>query len=152
MPHRRNYVIETVHSHYAHTLPAEHLDVARDIIQELYPQYLAAFDKMMGGTTAHMFNMFIMRRDLLADYCAWLFPILFELEQRTDDSAYDSFNLRYPGRISEMLLDVWLSEQLRQGVRVTELPVVSPEPVDWPAKISGFLNAKFCGKKYGKSF
>lgn len=152
VPHRRNYVIETVHSHYAHTLPAEHLDVARDIIQELYPQYLAAFDKMMSGTTAHMFNMFIMRRDLLADYCAWLFPILFELEQRTDDSAYDSFNLRYPGRISEMLLDVWLSEQLRQGVRVTELPVVSPEPVDYPAKISGFLNAKFCGKKYGKSF
>lgn len=152
VPNHRNYVIETVRSHYEHTLPAEHLDVTRDVIQERCPQYLAAFDKVMGGTKAHMFNMFIMRRDLLADYCDWLFPILFELEQRTDDSAYDAFNLRYPGRVSEMLLDVWLSEQLQQGVRMVELPVASPEPVDWPAKIMGFLNAKFRGKKYGKSF
>ena len=53
-----------------------------------------------------------MRRDLLADYCAWLFPILFELEQRTDDSAYDAFNLRYPGRVlkRDMPLETGVNE------------------------------------------
>jgi hypothetical protein len=33
-----------------------------------------------------------------------------------------------------------------------ELPVVSPEPVDWVKKGSSFLAAKFLGRKYEKSF
>lgn len=172
VPRHRNYVIETIYSHYAHTFPVEHLNAARAIIAERCPGYLTAFDRVMKGTKAHMFNMFVMRRDLLNEYCAWLFPILFELENRIDDSPYDAFNLRYSGRVSEMLLDVWLYGRELSGqavaskdfdedgaeakvdghVRVAELPVVSPEPVDWPAKIIGFLNAKFCGKKYSKSF
>nr|AIA84558.1 CAZy families GT2/GT8 protein [uncultured Bifidobacterium sp.] len=55
-----------------------------------------------------MFNMFIMSRAKVDEYCSWLFPLLEGLEERIDDSGYDAFAARYPGRVSERLMDVWL--------------------------------------------
>ena len=46
-------------------------------------------------------------------------------------------------------MDVWLRTS---GYRYVELPVVSPEPVNWVKKGTGFLGAKFLGHKYTKSF
>ncbi|MFT8636965.1 MAG: DUF4422 domain-containing protein [Pseudoclavibacter sp.] len=149
LPHKRNYFIETIYSHYAHTFPGAHLDTTRAIIAECTPDYLPAFNAVMAGKTAHMFNMFVMRRKKLGEYSSWLFSILEELEHRIDDSTYDAFNARYPGRISEMLLDVWLKTQ---GYAYAELPVVSPERVQWGKKATGFLLAKFGNRKYTKSF
>lgn len=149
LPHKRNYYIETIYSHYAHTFPGEQLDLTRSIIADRQPKYLDAFDSLMTGKRAHMFNMFIMSQKKLGEYCTWLFPILEELEKRIDDSGYDAFNVRYPGRISEMLLDVWLNAREYTYV---ELPIISPEPVHWGKKVGGFLMAKFRGKKYKESF
>lgn len=149
LPRKRNYYIETIQSHYAHTFPAEHLGITRKIIDEMNPEYRQAFDYVMSSKTAHMFNMFVMNREKLGEYCSWLFPILGELESRVDDSNYDSFNARYPGRVSEMLLDVWL---YTNGYSYAELPIVSPEPVNWVKKGGSFLLAKFAGKKYKNSF
>lgn len=82
-------------------------------------------------------------------YCSWLFPVLSELEGRVGFEGMDAFQARWPGRVSERLLDPWLETN---GLGYAELPVVSPEPVDWVAKGRGFLAAKFLGKKYEKSF
>ena len=57
-------------------------------------------DKVMKRTSGHMFNMWIMKRDVLNSYCTWLFDILFELEKRIDVSKYDSFHARFFGRVS----------------------------------------------------
>ena len=46
-------------------------------------------------------------------------------------------------------LIIWL---VTNGISYSELPVVSPEPVDWVKKGSSFLAAKFLGKKYERSF
>lgn len=146
---RRNYYIETVASHYEHTLEKRHLDVCREIIQEQCPEYLGAWDKTMHSRGAHMFNMFIMKEELFDSYCAWMFPILFELEKRIDPKQYDAFHARFIGRVSEMLLDPWITTH---GYSYVELPVVSPEPINWRKKITSFLMAKFFGKKYTKSF
>ena len=52
-----------------------------------------------------MFNMFVMKKELLDKYCDWMFKILFELEKRIDPKQYDAFHARYLGRISELLYD-----------------------------------------------
>lgn len=149
VPKMRNYYIETMYSHYMHTLPGEHLVETRHIIEEFQPDYLPMFDEVMRSREGHMFNMFIMRRDRFDEYCAWLFPILEELTKHVDPSQYDAFGARYPGRVSELLLDIWLKTK---GYSYTELPVISMEPVNWWKKGTGFLLAKFAGKKYSKSF
>ena len=146
---RRNYYIETVYDHYAHTFDATQFDTCREVLKERCPEYVSAWDRLMNSRGAHIFNMFVMRSDLLDAYCSWLFPILSDLEERIGFEGMDAFQSRWPGRVSERLLDPWLETN---GLDYAELPVVSPEPVDWVVKGKGFLAAKFLGKKYEKSF
>lgn len=149
LPKKRHYYIETVYSHYSHTFDGKQFDEARNVIGEMHPKYVAAFDQLMQSRSAHIFNMFIMTRERFDEYCAWMFPIIEELTRRIPPETYDAFGARYPGRVSERLLDVWINTS---GYAYVELPVVSPEPVDWWSKGTGFLKAKFIGKHYEKSF
>lgn len=146
---RRNYYIETVYNHYAHTFDSFHFDACRKVLEKRCPEYVPAWDSLMGSRGAHIFNMFVMRSDLFEAYCSWLFPILFELERIIGFEDMDVFQARWPGRVSERLLDPWLETN---GFNYVELPVVSPEPVDWIAKGKGFLGAKFLRRKYKGSF
>ena len=117
-----------------------------------------------------IFNMFVMPRALMNDYCAWLFDILFTLESRVsygpqdpnnlaktaeaeasiDISSYSDFHKRFYGRISELLLDVYL--ETNNITDYKELKVIDMDGVNWFKKGSAFLSAKFTGKKYEKSF
>ena len=149
LPKKRKYYIENLYNHYKHTMYVEPLDETRAIIAERYPEYLKEFDRLKKRTSAHMFNMFIMKREIVNDYCEWLFNILFELEKKIDISEYDSFHARFYGRISELLLDVYI---YTNKLKYKEVKVVDIEDINWKKKIKSFLMAKFFGKKYDKSF
>lgn len=136
LPKKRHYVIETTLSHYAHAHHVEDLQTMRQIIQERCPTYLAAFDAVMKKRSGHRFNMFIMKRAALNDYCDWLFPLLFELEKRIDVSDYDDYNKRVFGFIGERLLDVWL---MNRTYRYDELGVLEIERPNWLVKGGNFL-------------
>lgn len=149
LPKKRKYYIENLYNHYKHTMHIEPLDETRKIIEQQCPEYLNEFDKLHKRTSAHMFNMFIMKKEYLDKYCEWLFNILFELEKRINPKQYDSFHARYLGRISELLLDVWINTN---DLKYKEVKVIDIQPTNWLKKGSAFLKAKFFGKKYGKSF
>lgn len=149
LPAPRRYVIESLYSHYMHTCYIEPLDIAGEIIAEKYPTYSAAFEQLKTRTSAHMFNMFILRRDHLDAYCTWLFDILFELEKRVDASEYTPFHARFFGRVSELLFNVWLENN---PLDCAVVPVIYTAKVNWFVKGGAFLAAKFMGKKYEKSF
>ncbi len=149
LPKKRKYYIENIYDHYKHTLYVEPLDITRDIIKEKYPEYLNEFDKLHKRTSAHMFNMFIMKKDILNDYCNWLFDILFELEKRVDNAKYDAFHGRFYGRVSELLLDVWIN---KNNIKYEEVKVIDMQKVNWCQKGLSFLKAKFTGVKYQSSF
>ena len=146
---KRNYYIENLYDHYKHTMYVEPLDETRKILEEKCPEYLPEFDKLHTRTSAHMFNMAVMKKEILDEYCSWIFEVLFELEKRIDPAQYEAFHARYPGRISELMLDVWLSTNNKTFV---EANVMDMEPVNWLKKGFAFVIAKFTGKKYGKSF
>lgn len=149
LPTKRHYVIETIYSHYFHTLPIEQLETAHNVLIDMSPESVPAWDQVMQSRSAHLFNMMIMDREDFDAYCAWLFPILFELTSRLDPARYDDFNARYPGRISELLMDTWL---ITNNKKYGELPRTSPTMENWFRKGYGFLRAKFTGKKYTHSF
>ena len=149
LPTKRKYYIENIYDHYKKTMYIEPLDETRKILEEKYPEYVQEFDKIHNRTSAHLFNMFIMKKDKLDEYLNWLFDILFELEKRCDPSKYDSFHARYLGRVSERLLDVWINTK---GYKYKEVKFMSIQRVDWWKKGTSFLISKFTGKKYGKSF
>lgn len=149
LPRKRKYYIETLYSHYAHTHYAEHLDKTRDIIKEYYPNYLADFNKVMNQRSGYMFNMFIMKKELADEYCEWLFDILERLENVIDLREYDAFQARLFGRVSELLLNVWLNHK---NLAYKEIPFVYMEKINWADKITSFLKAKFEIRKFENSF
>ncbi len=149
LPKKRKYYIETMYSHYKHTMYVEPLDETRNIIAEKYPEYLKEFDNLKHRTSGHMFNMFIMKKELLNEYCNWLFDILFELEKRVDISKYNDFHKRFYGRVSELLLDVYFKTN---KINYKEVKFIYMEKIDYKKKVIGFIKAKFMGEKYGKSF
>ena len=149
LPKKRNYYIESIYSHYAHSHYANHLDETRQILKERCSEYVPAFDEVMRGKKAHMFNMAIMKKSKFDAYCEWMFPIVMELDQRIDSTAYDPFQARFPGRVSELLMDVWIKTN---GFSYREVPVIMMGKVQWGRKIFSFLRAKFFGKKYRKGF
>ncbi|ANK62544.1 exopolysaccharide biosynthesis protein [Loigolactobacillus backii] len=144
LPTRRKYYIETNYSHYIHAHHAEPLELTRQIIARDYPSYLADFDQAMKRTSAHMFNMFIMKKQPFNEYCTWLFDILTKLEKQLDITGYDSYETRVYGFVSERLLDVWLAQNLQY--KTTEVPFVFMEKQNWFKKGGNFLLRKFFGR------
>lgn len=140
VPDLRNHYIETNKSHYAHAHNIKDLEITRQVISEIYPKDIRAFDIVMNRTGAHMFNMMVMRSDYFDRYCEWLFAILFEVEKRTDVSQYDAYQKRLYGYISERLLDVWLESN---RMEYKEVNVAYLERQNWVKKGAKFLWRKF---------
>lgn len=161
VPQKRKYYIESLYSHYAHTHYKEHLDDTRCVIEKKYPEYLESYDKVVKHTYGYMFNMMICRKDLLEDYCTWLFDILFEIkdmyangnQKYADISAFQG---RFYGRISEIIFNVWLDYQVTSGKikksEIKELKYIHMERINWVKKGSAFLKAKLFQKRYEGSF
>lgn len=149
VPKKRHYYIETVYSHYSNTMRGEQLDKTREVLIDLAPDYVPAWDKVMRSRSAHIFNMMVMDRKHFDQYCAWLFPILFELQKRLDPANYDAFQARYLGRVSERLFNAWL---ITNHIEYGTLPTIYAEPVNWWKKGTGFLNAALRHKSYSASF
>ena len=160
IPKKRRYYIDTLYNHYKHTHYISQLDETRRIIEELYPDYIPSFDNVVNRTWGHMFNMMIMKRGMLNDYCTWLFAILFELEKRVSEGKADmpelsDFQARFYGRVSEIIFNVWLDYKISIGEiskkEIMEIPCRFMEKVNWFKKGYYFLSAKFLRKKYDKS-
>lgn len=153
LPRKRHYYIETLYSHYEHTHYIEHITQTRQIISEKCPEYISSFDSVLNQSKGYMFNMFIMKRELLDEYCSWLFDILGELENRVVVDGLSPFQKRFYGRVSEILLNVWLCYKQKNGtVRIAVIKYMHMEHINWRKKLTAFMKAKFFKKKYEGSF
>lgn len=139
LPNPRNYFIETNYNQYVHAHHAEDLDYTRQILVEKYPEYVKEYDKTMKSTIGHRFNMFIMKEELFDQYCAWMFDVLFMLEERLDISDYSAYDARVFGFVSERLLDIWLQTN---NLKYIDTPVEFMEKQNWLIKGTNFLKRK----------
>ncbi len=140
VPRPRLYLIETNASHYAHAHRPGDLAHLRSILCDLHPDFLPAYDAVMKRRWGRRFNMFVMKREAFQAYSAWLFSVLFALEDRLEQPIPP----RTMGFIGERLMDVWL-EKTRP--RLKELPVLHTEGQDWPRRILRFLGRKIRGNR-----
>ena len=151
IPKRNKYFIETLYSHYAHTMDGMHLDVAREVMAKVCPEDLKYLDAIYSRTNGSMYNMCIMKKDIFDRYSQWLFALLAGVEERVDVSELSDFQARLFGRVSEILMNVWILKIQSEGKRVTEVTAAYSEKINWIKKGWWFLEAKFFGKKYTKS-
>jgi hypothetical protein len=101
----------TVSAHYGGIHYAGDWQICRQTLSDMYPDALDAFDLMANANLMNLGNMMICRKELFDRYCSWLFPLLAQVEQKTDISNYDPFQARLYGYLAERLLRVWVLTQ-----------------------------------------
>ena len=95
---------------YARDHRKRDLDIVIDIIRERFPHLVESMEAVLftPGTPLSWCNMFIMRKDLYQEYCAFLFGTLLEASQRIDLSGYNAYQSRIYGFIAERLLNIFV--------------------------------------------
>ena len=84
-------------------------DAVMVILGEMYPEDIENAKKYFGAEKLYSpCNMIIAKRQILTDYCEWLFPVLFELNRRMG-TIEDNYQNRYPGFVSERLLNFYFN-------------------------------------------
>lgn len=142
----RNYFITSIKSHYIHAHHESDYTQLRDEIVLQQPDYVADFDHVMGGTKISLYNMFVCKKSLIDEYFAWLFPLLFALEQKIDYQNYDAYQKRVFGFMAERLFNVWLHHQ-RNRLSIKYMPVVNIDGENLLLKGIGLLKRHFWGTK-----
>lgn len=86
------------------------MEVVKDSIKKLYPEYMEAYDKYMNGNSSYLCNVMITKKEIFDEYSEWLFKILYDVEENMDKETYihDSYRKRMFGFLSERLLNVWI--------------------------------------------
>lgn len=100
------------------------LDLTKDAIHKLFPDYLPVFQKILDGYCASYCNMFIMSSENMNRYCEWLFNILEYVESKIDISGYTVQEKRVFGYLAEILMNVWIE---KNNLKVKYYPVANLE-------------------------
>ena len=97
----------SVWEQYSHYHPSAGLQVTREAIKALFPDYIDSFDYVMHKTKRlSRCNMFITGWKVFDDYCSWLFPVLSYVERHITIPE-DPYQARIFGFIAERLLNVY---------------------------------------------
>ena len=103
------------------------LRVVENIVREKYPAYIPAMERYLSGSICYFGNIYIMRKTVFQDYCAWLFDILAEFDRQVDTAGYSAQELRVDGYLAERLLGIYYLAQ-QDKLRFSEIPRVHFEP------------------------
>lgn len=116
----------------------EDYDLCREIIKEDYKEFLESFDINSKQKYLYSYNMLITRKEILDDYCSFLFPLLEKVEAQIDLSKRDAYQQRAFGFLAERLFQVWLikNKNLEKG----EYPVYNTDKSIMLQKLKRYLN------------
>ena len=95
---------------YEPNIEAHHLRYLSDLewsavlqaLDELQPEYAEAFKPILNQNYFYNYNVIVAKSKVLDDYCSWLFPLLFRIEEINDPNGEKQPN-RYIGYIGETL-------------------------------------------------
>lgn len=95
-----------IREHHGRYVNEEDWTAMRQALQELQPSYAEAYDRIFGQQYMYNYNILIARKEVLRDYCQWLFPILERTEELSNPRGCDRAD-RYIGYLGENLLTLY---------------------------------------------
>ena len=75
-------------------------------LKELQPSYAASYEEFFSQQYFYNYNILIARKNVLRDYCAWLFPILKRAEELSVPKGWERAD-RYIGYLGENLMTLY---------------------------------------------
>lgn len=111
-----NYVSTDIKNGYAICHKIEDWNKMEELLKST-PFYVYFEDWSKQTALTAPCNMFIMKRKMFEEYCDFIFPLLFKLEQQIDVSTYDGYQKRQCAFLSERLTSLFLFAKAQQGYR-----------------------------------
>lgn len=88
--------------HHTWYVPEKDWKLMKHVVGELYPDYMEQFDEVFDAPEFYNYNMMLAKKQVFADYCAWLYPILDRIEELSEPKGADRRD-RYTAYMSESL-------------------------------------------------
>lgn len=108
---------DTVRGQYCKDHEERDWNIMLEAIEELYPEYMQAAERVQNGIYYYAYNMFISRKEIFDTYCEWLFAILAYCECKIGVKE-DNYQNRYIGFLAERLLTIYLAHNKQYKVVV----------------------------------
>lgn len=102
---------KNVREQYCKALESLHekdLDIAMTVLEEKSPEMIPYAQEYFSGRHFYPCLNFIMKHDIFARFCEWLFPIALEIEKRLECPQNNINERRNPAHIAERLLGVYI--------------------------------------------
>lgn len=93
-------------------VPEKDWELTRTVVNDLYPEYGEKFDEVFNAPEFYNYNMLVAKKDVFADYCAWLYPILDRIEELSEPKGKDRRD-RYTAYLSESLETLYFMSNLK---------------------------------------
>jgi hypothetical protein len=115
----------TLYEHYRNCHISRDINLTMQVIKELYPEYSAITEKVMGSNRGYFCHMYIMRWEYFQEYMQWLFDITMATTNRIDLSApiykFNAHERRVSGFIGERIINIWVEQKRHEGAKIMEL-------------------------------
>ena len=86
------------------------------VLGELHPDDEAAFREVLKQPYMYNYNILVARKNVLKDYCEWLFPILERIEEHSSPAGRKRAD-RYIGYLGENLLTLYFMTNTKLKIR-----------------------------------
>lgn len=106
--YERTTIEDSIYGSYCTCHHGKDIDWFDTILEHRDPEFHKEWHKWMYHNRADCCNnTFIARKEIFDEYAAFIFPIMFEMDQYIDLDEYDDYNKRIYGFMSERILYPW---------------------------------------------
>ena len=106
-----------IEEHHKRYLKEEDWKAVRRAVQELQPGYAKAFEGILKQKYFYNYNIILARKEVLKEYCDWLFPILERVEELSIPRGAERSD-RYIGYVGETFTTLYfLSQKMRLDIK-----------------------------------
>ena len=92
--------------HHKRYLKEEDWKAVQHAVMEVQPEYADAFSEVLKQRYFYNYNIMLARKNILKEYCNWLFPILFRVEELSIPKGRERTD-RYIGYVGETLATLY---------------------------------------------
>ena len=91
-----------IREHHTRYVKEEDWEAALAALQEIHPEYADRYEEIFSQPYFYNYNLILAKERVFADYCAWLFPVLFRTEELSKPKGKERRD-RYLAYMSESL-------------------------------------------------
>lgn len=95
-----------IREHHTRYVEEKDWELMLSALREIHPDYAAKYEEIFSGPYFYNYNLIIARKQVFADYCEWLFPVLFRTEELSISEGRKHGD-RYLAYMSESLFTLY---------------------------------------------